>query len=223
MTEENKGIQILDTAVVKIAPGLDTEVRRLTVEVDKLRVYSQTLAVLTAEDVAAATNDLSIIANLKKAITAKHNEYKEPIEALLKPVNEVFKILYVIIAETTGNYKGKVLAYAMEEKRKADEAAEIVRLENEAAARKAALANAPAPAPAPLPTAPPPLATTRAEAGTSSVMMVTKWRLADMKLVPREYLVLDSAKITKQVKAGIGSIEGIEIYKEPALRVEANR
>ncbi|MBA7663069.1 hypothetical protein ES703_71107 [subsurface metagenome] len=55
--------------------------------------------------------------------------------------------------------------------------------------------------------------------GSVGQRMIRKWELVDMAQVPEEYKILDSAKITKVVKAGIPSIPGIRIYEEPIITV----
>ena len=57
--------------------------------------------------------------------------------------------------------------------------------------------------------------------GTVGQRMIRKWEVIDAAQVPEEYKILDSAKITKVVKAGIPSIPGIRIYEEPILTVNA--
>jgi hypothetical protein len=217
--------EVQSTAVINIAPSKDLDVQSLTTEILRLRDFSKTLQVATKEDVAAATNDLSIMANLKKAVIAKHREYKEPIEAYLKPINEVFKMLISFVDEATGNYKNKVLAYHAEIDRKAREAAEIARMEAEAATRKAVLEGKEAPAPIePLP-APTPAAPVRAEAGTSNIMYTWKYRVIDMALVPDAYKIIDAAQLNTIARSHHDTkpIPGIEFYKESTLRVEAKK
>ena len=55
---------------------------------------------------------------------------------------------------------------------------------------------------------------TRTESGSASVRKSWKWKEVDMSNVPREYLMLDTVKINKAVRAGARSISGLEIYEE---------
>lgn len=52
-----------------------------------------------------------------------------------------------------------------------------------------------------------------------SISRIWKWRVVDKNLIPREYLIVDSAKITSLVKATKGQIKipGIEIYPEDSV------
>ena len=210
------------TAVINISPSQDVDVQNLTTEILRLRDFSKTIQVKNKEDAAAATNDLSIIANIKKAVTAKHKEFKEPIESYLRPINEVFKMLFTFIDESTANYKQKVLAYDAEERRKIQEAADIAKMEAEAASRKAALEGKETPAPA-VPPAPPPPTHIHAETGSANVMQIRKYRVVDFHALPDEYKMENSALLNKVTKAGMPSLAGVEFYFEPTLRVEAKR
>ena len=56
-----------------------------------------------------------------------------------------------------------------------------------------------------------PTGPTRTEEGTSSFINRWKYRVVDVKQVPREYLMVDEKKIAAAVKDGIRSIAGVEI------------
>lgn len=51
------------------------------------------------------------------------------------------------------------------------------------------------------------------------ISKIWKWRVVDKNLVPRKYLIVDSASVTRDVKASKGqiSIPGIEIYQEDSV------
>lgn len=52
-----------------------------------------------------------------------------------------------------------------------------------------------------------------------SIRKIPKWRVTDEKLIPREFMMIDSAKITNLVRATKGEIgiPGIEIYFEDSV------
>jgi len=64
----------------------------------------------------------------------------------------------------------------------------------------------------------------RTDAGGAGMRNVWKWRLTDIKLVPREYLKINEGMVTPVVKASRGQIEipGIEIYNDPIEAVGGN-
>lgn len=55
--------------------------------------------------------------------------------------------------------------------------------------------------------------------GKITFVNVRKWRLVNLQDVPREYFILDEAKITKLVKGGIDHIPGIQMYWEEIPQV----
>lgn len=223
MEETNNKEIAPSLAVVNVEPESDKVFQGFVDEVNGLLNISKTITISSKEDVEAATNDLSLLANLKKAIEAKRQEYVGPINEHVKAINTTFKAITDPLAEADQTYRNKVKAYYAEEDRKRREAEEIARLKAEAAAREAALNNQPPPAPAPEIKVYEPSKNVNAQVGASTMMMVKKWEVIDENLIPRMYLIIDAAKITKQVKAGIGSIPGIRIYEEPTLRIEAKK
>lgn len=62
------------------------------------------------------------------------------------------------------------------------------------------------------------VSTTRTPDAKATFVKVWKHRVLDANLVPREYLVVDDAKISRVVKAGMRTIPGIEIYEEEQVR-----
>ena len=56
--------------------------------------------------------------------------------------------------------------------------------------------------------------------GSVSYTSVRRWEVQDTDKIPREYFVLDEARIGKLVKAGIQEIPGIRIWTEqvPVVR-----
>lgn len=58
----------------------------------------------------------------------------------------------------------------------------------------------------------------------TGIRRIWKWRVVDESKIPREYLVVDSAKITRLVKSTKGQIRipGIEIYSEDSVSASAS-
>ncbi len=59
--------------------------------------------------------------------------------------------------------------------------------------------------------------------GTTSVVMVWKNEVVDETVIPREYLQVNQAAITKAVRAGVRDIPGVRIFEEAQTRVRASR
>ena len=70
-----------------------------------------------------------------------------------------------------------------------------------------------------VPVAAPAPKTTYTDSGSASIFKVRKWEVEDITKVPPEFLMVDAGRITKLVKAGIGSIAGIRIWEENSLRI----
>jgi len=211
-------------ALIKVNPEKDLVVLNLISEIAKLKDYASTITITSKDDVKAATNDLSILANLKKKIEEERQKYVRPINQHLTEINTFFKTgLTEPLAEADKTYRGKVTDFYTEEERKKRETEEIARLERETAERKAALNGEKPPEPTPEVKVytPPPL--THAEAGTSNLMTVRKYRVIDFTKLPDQYKIENAALLNKVVKAGIPEIPGVEIYTEEVLRVEARR
>lgn len=211
-----------NTVMVKVKPDLDAEVTTIYTEALKLQEYATARVIATAEDLKPATDDLSIIAKVKKALEEKRREYLKPLQDHVKEINEVFKILMQPIEQADRVTRSKILAFQAEQDRIRREQEEINRLRLEAAQKEATLKDGEITESVDLvevsPEAPKRVST---EMGTVGQRMIRKWEPVDMSQVPEEYKILDSAKITKVVKAGIPSIPGIRIYEEPILTVNA--
>ena len=217
MTEQGQ-----NTAIVRTNPDADIAVQQLYAEAAKLLVQADAMVVATEAHVAIATDKLTLISKLKKALQEKRKEFVDPLQAYVKSINEVFKTMGEPVELADQTLRAKVSQYRQEQDRKRREIQEINRLKQEAAQRESELKGQPAepvelvPEPSPAPTR------STTEGGTLGQRRVPKWRLLDITKVPVQYLMVDNGRVTKAVKAGIGSIPGIEIYYDTLVTVEAN-
>ena len=213
----------MNTALIQVNPSGDERVAALFSEVALLAERAESWLILSDNDVKAATEDLTIIASLKKALEEKRKEYTSPINEHLKSINDAFKRFTepLNIADTTT--RQKILAYRKAQEEIRQEQERINRLREEAAQREMRLSGEltePVNLVEVQPVAP---AHYRTGAGTLGKIMVRKWELIDQRLLPEEYKLPDSARITRVVKAGIPAIPGIRIYDEESLRVTQSR
>ena len=210
----------MTTELIKVNPEKDAEIVRFYNEGLRLRKYAEARELLAAADLTSATEDLSIIANVKKAMEAKRKDYLKPFQDHVKETNDAFRSLMEPVEIADAVTRGKILAFKAELVRRINEAKEINRLRMEAAQKEAALHDGEITESVNLvevtPEAPRKTATGM---GTASAFKVRKWEVTDFKLVPDEYKIIDASKVTRVVKAGIGSIEGIRIWEEDSLRV----
>ena len=213
------------TAVIQVNPKIDEAVIALHEQSLKLEQYATALVITNDGDIKNATNDLSIISGLKKAIEEKRKEYTQPINDHLKAVNEAFKALVEPLANADQITRRKILDYRAEQERQHQEAEEIARLEREAAERRAALTGEPVVVPEVVEAPPVAPDRYRAEMGTLGKMVVHKWEVTDFSLVPDDYKMINPGTLTAVVKASKGkiTIPGIRIWEEETLRVNAKK
>jgi len=209
-------------AVINIAPADDLVVCNLREEIVKLSNYATFRVIKCDEDLTPATDDLALIARLKKALKEKQDEYVKPIKAHLDKVQFVFKDLLACLDDIDKTNREKIAAYRAEQLRKQREADEINRQKEELARKEAAfngtgeftVDTTPVEAPAPV-------KKVSTNMGTVSTARVWKYEIVDPSQIPEEYKVIDYAKITKVVKAGCRNIPGVRIYEEETIRVMA--
>ena len=212
------------TALIQVYPASEEAVIALLNEVQAIAERAEAFTVTSEADVKAATNDLSIIAGVKKKIEAKKKAWLEPLETHKKNITADFALLLDPITSADKSLRGKTNTYLTEQRQRAAEVEKRAREEQELARRKAELNGTPAPEPEKIPTTFI-QQTHRAELGMSGQMDVWKYEIIDPNLIPRHYLKVDDAAITKAVKASQGkqSIPGLRIFNEPTLRVEARK
>ncbi len=235
MTTESKA-EKNNTILVTLAlvnPRTDSAFIAMGDHIMELVRFAESRIITTVEDVKLATDDLGLIANLKKAIDEKRTSHVKPFNDHVKEVNGIYKLLSDPLDRADKINRQKVMNYRAEQERKRWEAEEINRLKEEAAVREAVLTGMVAtesgvvdPATGELvspiekivvPDAP--AAHVHGMAASMGTQMVRKWEVVNQALVPEEYKIVDAVRIGKVVRAGIGSISGIRIWEEPTLRI----
>ena len=205
------------TAIVKITPSNDLEVMAFYNEALKLAEYAEKRIITTAEDLKPATDDLSLIAKIKKALEEKRREYVKPLQDHVKTVNDAFKNLMEPIETADKVTRAKILAFQAEQGRIQREQEEINRLRMEAAQKEMELKGELTESVnlVEVMVAPKRITT---EMGTVGQRLIAKWEVVNFSQVPDEFKAIDSAKVTKLVKGG-GTIPGIRVWQEPILAV----
>ena len=105
-------------AVINIAPADDLAVRDLKEEIIKLSNYATFRVIKCDDDLTPATDDLALIARLKKALKEKQDEYVKPIKAHLDKVQFVFKDLLACLDDIDKTNREKIAAYRAEQLRR---------------------------------------------------------------------------------------------------------
>jgi hypothetical protein len=208
----------MENALARIDPLQDLEVMNFYEEAKKLLDFANIRIIATPEDTKFATNDLSLIAKLKKAMEAKRKDYLQPFQEHVKEVNEIYKTLMLPIEQADKVTRDKVSAYMQEQARIRFEQEEINRKRMEAAEAEMRLKGE--------------LTESvnlvevievqkkvNTDMGSIGTMKVRKFEVEDITKVPAEYLKVDEVAIGKLVRAGIKSISGIRIWEEEVIKV----
>lgn len=208
--------------MIKTDPAGEVAIQSLYTEALRLKGYAVARVILIDADLKPATDDLSIIAGLRKAIEEKRAEYIKPIRGHLDAINQTFKQFTAPLVEADTFNRDKVKAYRGAQELKRAEAEAIEKAKLELARREMALTGETTVDLTPVP-AVEVVNKISTGLGTASGFKVRKWEVEDLSKVPLEYLMVDAAKITKLVKAGLGAIPGLRIWEEESLRVTPNK
>ena len=205
------------TTLVKITPSADLEVMAFYNDALKLAEYAEKRVIARAEDLKPATDDLSLIAKIKKALEEKRKEYVKPLQDHVKTINDAFEFLMEPIKTADKVTRAKILAFQAQQERIRREQEEINRLRIEAAQKEMELKGE-LTEPVNLVEVMVAPKIVRTEMGTVGQRLIAKWEVVNFSQVPDEFKIIDSAKVTKLVKGG-GTIPGIRVWQEPILAV----
>ncbi len=212
-----------ETALV-LRPGEDIEARGYFEDGMRLLDYAQCRIITTLEDNKAATDDLSLIAKLKKVMENKRRSLLDPLKLQSDAIRETYTFLMTPVLEAEKITKGKMLAYDAEQRRVQAEQEEVNRLKLLAAEKEVALNNGKTAEPVELlkvqPDAPTVVST---DMGTTGQKANWKWEVIDFAILPDAYKVVDGPQLTAIARGHHDQkpIPGIRFYNEPILAVRA--
>jgi hypothetical protein len=211
--------------MVSLPPAEDSKVQALKSEAESLKAWAVKAVIGSNDDLPPATNDLSLIANLKKSLNERKAVYIKPAKDHIATINAAFQAIMTPLEDADKILRTKILAYREEQRRREAAAARLEKMKAEAAELEAELTGSPPPVASPETTAPaveaaPDKVTT--DVGSLGSYTVKTWELVDFAQVPDWYKKLDEGKVTKTIKAG-GFIAGIRIVEKETLRVDARR
>jgi len=209
-----------ENSLVLVKPEANLEIMRFYTQALNLREFAEARVITCNDDLKPANDDLIIIRKVKKAMEEKRKDYLKPFQDHVKETNEAYKTLMEPIEEADRITAGKMLAFDVEQKRKIREA-EAIEAEKLALARREAELKGgeitvdltPVDKPEAVPDR------IRTEMGSSGQRDNWKWRVTNISLVPREYLMANAAVLTPAAKSfkDQRTIPGIEIYNEPII------
>ncbi len=195
------------------------EYRNLASSAMQLLAYAQGRSVRTDADARAATDDLVMIAATLKRLEVLQIQYLRPLRDTITALNAEFGAVKAPLTEATRLDKIGIQEYQMAVKKRADDLADIETERLKLAHMEAAVndgAHTQDLAPIAKPIVPERFST---YVGTTGTAKVRKFVITDFGSVPDEWKMLDTTKVGRAVRGGIGAIPGIRIYLEETLRV----
>ncbi len=207
------------TALVKLEN--DNEVMAFWKQAVGLREYAERLVIITAEDLAPVTNDLSVIAKVKKGMKDKRESYVKPLKDRAAEFIEAFKTLMAPVEEADSILQGKMLAYNREQQRIRKEQEEINRKRQEAAEAEMKLKGELTESVNLVEVIPETAKRVSTGMGSAGLRDTWKWEVIDFSLVPDEYKMINPAILTPAAKSykDTRTIPGIRIYNDPGITV----
>lgn len=180
------------------------EVEQTNKQMMKLQTEANNLAIETPKDVETAAGLLETIKNAEKTVTGRKEEITRPLMRSLASVRDLFKPIEITLDNAKKVIKAKMLAYqtAEDDRIEKEKARVLARQEKGTIKTETAVKKL-------------------EEIGESKTAMrtrtLTKVKVVDETLVPREWLVVDMPRVTEAVlKHGL-TIPGVELYKEKII------
>jgi len=208
------------TSLTLVTPEADAEIMSFYQEGMKLMEFAKARVINSNGDLAPATEDLSIIAQVKKTMEQRRKDYLSPFQSHVKETNEAYKKLMFPLEEADRITRSKILTFKQDQDKRRLEAERIEREKLELARQEAALKGGeitvdltPIEKPEAVPDR------VRTGLGTAGTMKIRKYRVVDFAKLPDEYKIENSTLLNNLTKAGIPEIPGIEFYYEETLRV----
>jgi hypothetical protein len=209
----------ITTSIIQILPESDLKFLMLKNEITRILEFANKRVITSAEDVKSATEDLSTIANLKKALKGRITEYINPIKQHLSCLNETFANVTSPLEYADKITREKIISYRAAEEKKRLEIEDINRKKEELAKREAALNDGEITVDVtPIKTISEQPKIIRTDVGNLGTQKVWKFEIENIDLLPKEYMIPDMVKIGKVIRAGI-SITGIKSWQEESLRI----
>jgi len=223
---EKKGLEPisegeLKALVPKVESGLD--VPGEYEEALKLKDYAERRVITSTEDIKVATDDLTIIARLKKSMAERKKELLQPHQDKVKAINDSYKLWMEPVLTADSITREKILAFNREQDRIRREQEEVNRLRMEAAQKEAELKGGELSESVNLVEVTPEVKRVSTDMGTTGMVDNWKYEVVDFSALPDEYKVPDTAMLNSIAKKHHDQkqIPGVRFYNKPTLRVNA--
>jgi hypothetical protein len=221
MTEANVLIPLGTQAIIIIDPEKNVKVTALLSEITKLRDYAKLRIITSDAELTPLTNDLTLIAKVKKAVTELKEVYVRPIKNHLDSVSVVFNNVLDVVKEADTVNRNKFTAYKASQEKRVREIESLNFQAQELARKQAELNHGEFTVDTTPITVPVPVQKVSTESGGAGTIKVPKHEVIDFKALPDDYMMVDAAKLQKVIKAANGNITiaGVKIWYEDSVIV----
>jgi len=216
LLEESAG-----TVLMIPKPGEDIEVKNYYEQALGLKTHAEKRVIKTVDDLKLATDDLSLISKIMKALTDKKKEYLKPLKEQVEEINNNYKFWMEPIEAANTITRQKMTAFDAEQRRIRQVQEEINRKRMEAAQEEAALNNGEITEPVNLVEVTPEVKRVSTGMGTTGMVDCWKYEVEDFAALPDEYKVADTALLNNTAKKHHDQkpVPGVRFYNEPTVRV----
>lgn len=216
-----------NTVALQVNPHSDDLVIKLANEALRVWEYAQRMHVNSLNTVKRATEDLNLIASIKKRLEDKRKEFVQPLNQHVKEINDKFKTITGPVIQADNLLRSAITDYNMEQQRLQEDARRAQVLIDEAKQIQDELTSKTGEIFEVLPDIKQPdaMPVHRVETGTGSMTtrMMPQWEVTNLAEVPIEYMIIDAVKVGKLVRAGMSQIPGIRIWYKESIAVRPVR
>ena len=218
ITESLLGETAPKTALV-LRPGEDVEVRGYYKEAERILEYAKARVIASVEDNKAASDDLTIIARIKKSMLEKRKEYLDPVLDQAEAIRNTYTYFMMPILGAEKLTKDKMLAYSDDQCLIRAKQEEINRKRTEADEAEMKLKGELTESVNLVEVIPEPSKRVSTDMGSSGQRDNWKYEIVDLDALPREYMIPDLVMLNAIAKKyhDNKSIAGVRFYNEPII------
>lgn len=200
----------MKTKEVAVIPP-EKEIKEYKSQVLFVQKAANDLEIKSPEDMAKGSDLLDAVKKVETSIIERKEMITRPLMTALASARDLFKPLEIGHAEAKKTIKGKMLEYTLEEEERINkEKARVgARLEKGTMRQDTAIKK--------MEDIGDSKTSFEGSSGKTSIRTVTKLRVVDESLIPREYLMVDMTKITEAVLRQKLTVAGVETYEEKSI------
>lgn len=179
---------------------------------------AENFLIVSEQTADTANKVLHWIAEAKKQLEERRKFFVQPLNDQVKKINALFKGISEPIEKADGIIRGKVVEWRARIEEEARKKEEELRRKAEKQRQKE-VERAEAKGEIPPPPLPIPVVEVPNTVDGVSTMRVWTYEVEDIGKVPREFLILDSGAIMREIRQGIRQISGLRIYQKETVQV----